>query len=89
MYSHFVSSSICVYISTKYPIVFVHIVGVQNVLATSQDPERLLSTWTEYQRRFTSNIDEYLEILHLTKEAAQANGENLLWYYTFATSCLI
>jgi hypothetical protein len=48
--------------------------SVQHVLATSQDPERLLNTWTEYQRRFSSNIDEYLEILHLTKAAAEANG---------------
>lgn len=70
---------------------FFHIVGVQHVLATSQDPERLLNTWTEYQRRFSSNIDEYLEVLHLTKVAAEANGENLLRYYirAFATSCLI
>lgn len=49
--------------------------SVQHVLATSQDPERLLNTWTEYQRRFSSKIDEYLEILHLTKVAAEANGE--------------
>jgi len=48
--------------------------SVQHVLATSQDPKRLLNTWTEYQRRFSSNIDEYLEILLLTKVAADANG---------------
>lgn len=77
------------YISAKYAVTFVCIVGVQHILATSQDPERLLNTWTEYQRRFSSNIDEYLEVLHLTKVAAEANGENLLQYYIFATSCLI
>lgn len=77
------------YISSKYVVTFVHIVGVQHVLANSQDPERLLNTWTEYQRRFNSNIDEYLEILHLTKVAAEANGENLLWYYVLPTSCLV
>lgn len=48
--------------------------SVQHVLATSRDPERLLNTWTEYQRRFSSKIDEYLEILNLTKVAAEANG---------------
>lgn len=77
------------YISAKYAVTFVHIVGVQHVLATSQDPERLLNTWTEYQRRFSSKIDEYLEILHLTKVAAKANGENLLWYYIFAVVLFI
>lgn len=77
------------YISATYAVTFVHIVGVQHVLATSQDPERLLNTWTEYQRRFSSKIDEYLEILHLTKVAAEANGENVLRCYVFATSCLI
>jgi hypothetical protein len=76
-------------VSATYALTSVHIVGVQHVLATSQDPERLLNTWTEYQRRFNSKIDEYLEILHLTKVAAEANGENLLRYYIFTTSCLI
>lgn len=77
------------YISATYALTFVHIVGVQHVLATSRDPVRLLNTWTECQRRFSSKIDDYLEILHLTKVAAEANGENLLRYYVFITSCLI
>jgi hypothetical protein len=77
------------YIYATYTVIFVHILGVQHVLATSRDPERLLNTWTEYQRRFSSKIDEYLEILNLTKVAAEANGENLMRYYMFVTFCLI
>jgi hypothetical protein len=74
------------YVSATHAVIFVNVLGVQHVLATSQDPERLLNTWTEYQRRFSSKVDEYLEILHLTQVAAEANGENLLRYYIFVTS---
>jgi hypothetical protein len=52
----------------------VHFTDVQHVLATSQDPEKLLYTWREYQRRFSSKIDEYSETLQLAKVAAEANG---------------
>jgi hypothetical protein len=72
---------ILVCIFATYAFNFVHILGVQHVLATSRDPERLLATWTECQRRFSSKIHEYLEVLQLTKLAAEANGENLLRYY--------
>jgi hypothetical protein len=64
------------YLSTIHTLTSFHFSDVQYVLATSRDPEKLRYTWREYQRRFSSKIDEYLEILQLAKVAAEANGEN-------------
>jgi hypothetical protein len=54
----------------------VHLSDVQHVLATSRDPDKLFNTWKHYQKRFSSKIDEYFDILQLTNVAAKANGEN-------------
>lgn len=48
--------------------------GVQHVLATSRDHDKLLQAWKQYQKRFNSKIEEYLDILQLTNVAAEANG---------------
>jgi hypothetical protein len=61
---------------TTYNVTTVHISDVQHVLATSRDPNKLLDTWKQYQKRFSSKIDEYLDILQLTNLAAKTNGEN-------------
>jgi hypothetical protein len=55
---------------------FVQLSGMKHVLATSRDPDKLLQTWKHYQKRFSSKIEEYLDILQLTNVAAKANGEN-------------
>lgn len=55
---------------------FCHLSGVQHVLTTSRDPDKLLHTWEHYQKRFSSKIEEYSDILQLTNVAAKANGEN-------------
>jgi hypothetical protein len=77
-----------VYVSGTYVVTFVHFSDIQRILATSLDHEKLLHTWTEYQRRFSSKIQEYSEILQLVKVAAEANGEDYLRYCTSVTSYL-
>jgi hypothetical protein len=68
--------SVAYVIHTAYTVTFVHLLGVQHVLATTRDPDKLLHTWKHYQERFSSKIEEYLDILQLTNVAAKANGEN-------------
>ncbi|XP_069675484.1 angiotensin-converting enzyme-like protein Ace3 [Periplaneta americana] len=49
--------------------------GVEHILTTSRDAKILLETWTKYQKKFSSQADEFPDVLQLTKAAAEANGE--------------
>jgi hypothetical protein len=68
--------SVAYVINTTYTLTFVHLSGVQHVLATTRDADKLLHTWKHHQESFSSKIEEYLDILQLTHVAAKANGEN-------------
>ncbi|KAJ4450502.1 hypothetical protein ANN_01929 [Periplaneta americana] len=48
---------------------------VEHILTTSRDAKILLETWTKYQKKFSSQADEFPDVLQLTKAAAEANGE--------------